>query len=159
MFLFLAILIFFDQPKISRNNRSGAAGGGVGGGGGGVGRSSEAAAATSSRQYNGRQQREHQIDDDDDDAETYFAYSNDGDLLGSKTTGVGNGSETSPGAGGYGPSQMSETSIPNFLLKLWKLVEDDRYNQCIEWDAVSEIFYLFNYLFFRNRFRICDLQS
>lgn len=83
------------------------------------------------------------MDEDDDDAETYFAYSSD-DMLRSKVCGTGNAGEPSP-TGGLAPSnstQVSETSIPNFLLKLWKLVEDDRYNQCIEWDPVSAILLL-----------------
>lgn len=38
------------------------------------------------------------------------------------------------------PNQMiTENSIPNFLLKLWKLVEDAQYHQCIRWDDVSQI--------------------
>lgn len=115
------------SAKISRYNRlSGAAAAGSGGG-----RASGAAAA--SRQYNGR----HDQEEEDDDAEAYFAYSSD-DMLTSKVAGATNANESGPTAG-YGSSQVAETSIPNFLLKLWKLVEDDRYNQCIEWDQVSAL--------------------
>lgn len=38
------------------------------------------------------------------------------------------------------PTQLiAENTIPNFLLKLWKLVEDEQYRQCIQWDDVSRL--------------------
>lgn len=36
---------------------------------------------------------------------------------------------------------MAETTVPNFLLKLWRLVEDKNYDFCICWDEVRQCFW------------------